>query len=384
MNNEIRKFVAPEFIFGVSAIEQTGKYVKNFGAEKPFLVTDQGIIDSGWTKRIIDQLKKQDLEPVIFSDISPNPRDYQVMQGADLYTESDCDVIIAIGGGSVMDCAKAIGIVATNGLHVKRFEGVDNVEIPGPPLICIPTTAGTSADVSQFSIINDTQRRIKFAIISTTMVPDVALIDPEITITMPPFLTACTGMDALVHAIEAFVSTASSAMTDIHAQEAIRLLWSNLPKVISQPGDHEIRTNLMQGSLQAGLAFSNASLGAVHSMAHCLGGYLDLPHGECNSLLLDHVINYNYRFKPERFDQISTLIGLDLKGKPSSERKKLLIEEIRNMRKVLGINGSLSQRGLSFDDIGLLAKNALVDPCMVTNPGKANKKDIEVIYEEAL
>jgi len=384
MNYEIRKFVAPEFIFGVSAIEQTGKYVTNFGAEKPFLVTDQGIIDSGWTKRILDQLKEQNLEPVVFSDISPNPRDFQIMQGADLYIENNCDVIIAIGGGSVMDCAKAIGIVATNGLHVKNFEGVDNVEIPGPPLICIPTTAGTSADVSQFSIINDTQRRIKFAIISTTMVPDVALIDPEVTITMPPFLTACTGMDALVHAIEAFVSTANSAMTDIHAQEAIRLLWFNLPKVISQPGDHEIRTNLMQGSLQAGLAFSNASLGAVHSMAHCLGGYLDLPHGECNSLLLDHVVNFNYRFKPERFDQISALIGLDLNGKSTSERKKLLIEEIRNMRKVLGINGSLSQRGLSTDDIGLLAKNALADPCMVTNPGKANKKDIEVIYEEAL
>lgn len=376
--------MAPEFIFGVSAIEQTGKYVTNFGAEKPFLVTDQGIIDSGWTKRIIDLLKELDLEPVIFSGISPNPRDYQVMLGADLYNENYCDVIIAIGGGSVMDCAKAIGIVATNGIHVNKFEGVDNVEIPGPPLICIPTTAGTSADVSQFSIINDTQRRIKFAIISTTMLPDVALIDPEITITMPPFLTACTGMDALVHAIEAFVSTASSAMTDIHAQEAIRLLWSNLPKVISHPGDLEIRTNLMQGSLQAGLAFSNASLGAVHSMAHCLGGYLDLPHGECNSLLLDHVINYNYRFKPERFDQISTLIGLDLKGKSSTEKKKLLIDEIRNLKNTLGISGTLSKRGLSSDDIGLLAKNALADPCMVTNPGKANKKDIEVIYEEAL
>jgi alcohol dehydrogenase class IV len=384
MNYEIRKFVAPEFIFGVSSIEQTGRYVSNFGAERPMLVTDQGIIESGWTQRVLDQLKEQQLEPVVFSDISPNPRDYQVMQGADIYNEHGCDLIIAIGGGSVMDCAKAIGIVATNGLHVKEFEGVDNVEIPGPPLICIPTTAGTSADVSQFSIINDTQRRIKFAIISTTMVPDIALIDPEITTTMPPFLSVCTGMDALVHAIEAFVSTASSAMTDIHAQEAIRLLWTNLPKVISHPNDHEIRTHLMQGSLQAGLAFSNASLGAVHSMAHCLGGYLDLPHGECNSLLLDHVINYNYRFKPERFNQISTIMGLDLKGKSTAQKKDLLIGEIRNLRQKLGINGTLSQRGLSADDIGMLAMNALSDPCMVTNPGKAKQKDIEVIYEEAL
>ncbi len=193
-----------------------------------------------------------------------------------------------------MDCAKGIGIVSTNRKNILDIEGIDNVPIPGPPLICIPTTSGTSADVSQFAIINDTVEKRKIAIISKTVVPDVALIDPLTTLTMPAYLTACTGIDALVHAVEAYVSTANSPLLDLHALEAVRLVCTNLPQVLAAPTDLELRGKMTLASLQAGLAFSNASLGAVHAMAHSLGGLLDLPHGECNALLLDHVVNFNY------------------------------------------------------------------------------------------
>lgn len=196
-------------------------------------------------------------------------------------------------GFGAIDCAKGIGVASTNRKHMLEFKGVDHVPIPGPPFIAIPSTAGTSADVSQFAIINDTDRRCKFAIISKSVVPDVALIDPTTTTTMDPYLTACTGMDALVHAIEAFVSTAHSPLFDIHALEAIRLVCKHLPFAIRNPQDAEARGGMMLASLEAGLAFSNASLGAVHAMAHSLGGYLDLPHGECNVLLLDHVVAFN-------------------------------------------------------------------------------------------
>jgi alcohol dehydrogenase len=381
---QIRKFVAPEFIFGVSAIDQTIRYVRNLGATKPLVVSDAGVVAAGWTQKITEMLNENDIEYASYNQISPNPRDFEVMAGAQVYLQEKCDMIIAIGGGSVMDTAKALGIVFTNQADVTTFAGVDNVGIPGPPLICIPTTAGTSADVSQFAIINNTAERVKFAIISTAMVPDVALIDPQLSLTMDSYLSACTGMDALVHAMEAFTSTASSYMTDIHALEAIRILRQNLPLMKKTPDDIHVRTLMMQGSLQAGLAFSNASLGAVHSLAHCLGGYLDLPHGECNAILLDHVVEYNYPKASQRYDEIARVMGLDIQGKTESEKAKLLISDIQNLKAQLGIKDTLSQKGLSRSDIALLAKNALNDPCLITNPRTAKQRDLEVIYEEAL
>ena len=303
---ELRKFVAPEFIFGKGAIALVGRYAANFGARKPMIVTDPGVIASGLANRAIEYLAAEKIECAIFSAVNQNPRDFQVMAGAKFYADNGCDVIIAIGGGSPMDCAKGIGIICTNQDFILAYEGVDNVPVPGPPLICLPTTAGTSADVSQFAIINDVARKRKFAIISKTMVPDAALIDPEMTVTMPPYLTACTGMDALVHAIEAIASTASSRITDLHAMEAIRVIRKALPVAVSHGDDLEARDQMMFASMEAGLAFSNASLGAVHALAHSLGGLLDMPHGECNAVLLNHVIEYNFKSAPDRYRWLPT------------------------------------------------------------------------------
>ena len=381
---DIRKFVAPEIIFGSTALGHVGRYARNFGAEKPFIVTDPGVMQAGWAQEVMDQLEDQGLAYVLFSGVSPNPRDFEVMEGAEMYLQNQCDLIIAVGGGSVMDCAKGIGIVSTNGLHISVFEGIDNVDTPGPPLICIPTTSGSSADVSQFAIINDTGRRMKFAIISNSMVPDLTLIDPRVCMTMSPYLTACTAMDALVHAIEAFVSTAHSSMTDLHALEAIRLLRTHLPLAVNQPDDLSARTQLMLGSMQAGLAFSNASLGAVHSLAHSLGGYLDLPHGECNAILLDHVIMFNYKHAPERYDRVARELGIDIQGRTSSEKARLLLQDLTQLKKELGIAYGLADKGLKVSDVKILAQHAVKDPCLITNPRKAKQRDLEVLYEEAL
>ena len=274
---KLRKFVAPEFLFGPGALDLVSQYARNFGANKVLVVTDSGVISAGWAGKVMEALESAGIPGVIFSDVTPNPRSEEVMAGVEFYRDQECDVIVAVGGGSPMDCAKGIGIVNTNRKSILEFEGIDNVGKPGPPLICIPTTAGTSADVSQFAIINNLPKRVKMAIISKTVVPDVALIDPATTVTMDLYLTACTGLDALVHAIEAFVSSANSPVTDLHALEAIRIIPSTLLDVIAHPDDVELRAKMMLGSLEAGLAFSNASLGAVHAMAHSLGGVLDLP-----------------------------------------------------------------------------------------------------------
>jgi alcohol dehydrogenase class IV len=379
----LRKFVAPETIFGVGAVDLAGQYAGKFGISKPLVVTDAGVLAAGWATRVMESLAAFDIEGVIFSAITPNPKAAEVMAGVAAYFDHECDGIVAVGGGSPMDCAKGIGIVVSNGGHILDYEGVDKIIVPMPPLICIPTTAGTSADVSQFAIINDTDRKTKIAIISKTIIPDVALIDPQTLTTKSPYLTACTGMDALAHAIEAFVSSAHSAMTDVHALESIRLVHGNLLESLRHPEDMELKAKIMLGSMQAGLAFSNASLGAVHAMAHSLGGYKDLPHGECNALLLPHVVDYNFTAAPERFRVIAEAMGLDSRGMSASEIRTWLIDSMTGLRTALGIRERLGAKGIRLSDIPVLSDKAVLDPCLITNPKTANKRDIQVIYEEA-
>ena len=381
---EMRKFVAPEFIFGVNARHRVGFYARNMMARRVFVVTDPGVIAAGWVRDVIADLTDVGIESVIFQGLTSNPKDYEVMAGAEIYARERCDVIVAVGGGSVIDCAKAIGIVHTNGGHILDFEGADQIDIPGPPLICIPTTAGTAAEISQFCIIVNSPERYKMAIISKCMVPDVALVDPETTLTMDSYLTACTGIDALTHAIEAYVSTASSPIVDVHALAAIKLIWNNIEQAVSMPSYLPARENMLLGSLQAGLAFSNASLGAVHALAHALGGFLDLPHGECNALLLEHVVRFNISKASDRYKQIGEAIGLEMTGITERQRARRITDALSHLRSRLGIVNSLAQRGVRSVDIPELAFHALNDACLVTNPRHAQIDDIKVIYGEAM
>ena len=381
---ELRKFVAPEFIFGMDARLLVGRYSKNLGARKVLLVSDPGVDKAGWSQEAAVSLEREGVVVERFNDVSPNPKDSEVARGADRFLTLGCDSIVAVGGGSVMDCAKGIGIVVSNGGSVLFYEGVDRVPVPMPPLICIPTTGGTAADVSQFAIINNTAEKVKIAIVSKALVPDLALIDPKTLVTMNPYLTACTGMDVLAHAIEAFVSNAHSAVTDLHALEAVRLLTSTLHTTVVEPDNLPARGRVMLASLQAGLAFSNASLGAVHAMAHSLGGFKDLPHGECNALLLPHVIRYNFESASQRYKEIGRAMGLDLNACSDTETKKLVSEGVKTLAQKCGIEGGFAQRGVKGGEIQRLAEKAIHDPCNATNPRKPTVKDLEVIFGESL
>lgn len=381
---ELRKFVAPEFIFGLDARLMAVNYCKNLGGKKILLVTDAGVMVTPWYNEVINALNTQNFDHIVFSAISPNPRDYEVMNGASIYKDTGCNIILAIGGGSVMDCAKGIGIVATNNKHISFFKGVDKIRHPMPPLICIPTTGGTAADVSQFSIINNFEERYKMAIISKAVVPDVALIDPMVLTSMDRFLTACTGMDALSHAFEAYVSNASSPLTDLYALEAIRLIRDNLPLSVQNPNDIQTRGKMMLASLYAGLAFSNASLGCVHAMAHSLGGFLDLPHGECNAILLPHVVNYNFTSSEDKYKQIANVLNLPVKKLNTIQLKDNLIKYIINFKEGVGILSSLKSKGVNIDDIHLLSQKAIQDPCNATNPRPPLREDLDAIYKEAM
>lgn len=378
----LRKFMAPEFVFGEGASLLAARYMRNFGARHCLLVSDAGVMAHGHAGRVIATLTESDIQHTLFTDISPNPRDEQVMRGAALYKSAGCDAIVVVGGGSPMDCAKGIGIVAANGGHILDYEGVDAIPRPMPPLICIPTTSGSAADVSQFAIITDTTRKLKIAIVSKAAVPDVSLIDPATTVTMGPTLTAATGLDALTHAIEAYASNANSPITDMFALEAIRLAARHLPEAMEHPENMEARGGMALASLNAGLAFSNAILGAVHAMAHSLGGLLDLPHGECNAILLPHVVRRNYDAAPERYKAVAAALGLaPLEG---DALRDALFNTLVDLRKRVGFTRTLRDFGVTREHISQLAALAVQDPCLATNPAALDAINIEELYAEAL
>lgn len=381
---ELRKFVAPEFIFGSGAVNLSGRYAKNVGASKVLVVTDKGVIDAGWADSVIQSLENESISCEVYADVTPNPEAEEVMAGAEAYAREKCDVIIAVGGGSPMDCAKGIGVVSTNNKNILDLKGADNIKTPGPPLICVPTTAGTSADISQFAIITDDKEKMKVSIVSKKLVPDVSLIDPVTTTTMSPELTAQTGMDAFSHAVESYVSNASSPITDMFALEAIRLISSNVRRAIRKPYDIDARSQMVLGSLNAGLAFSNASLGANHALSHSLGGYLNCTHGACDSILMRYVINYNFDHAQGRYQKIGEAMGLNLKGMSPAGIKAALIGEITKLIKDLDIDMTAGELGLRKKDIPMLARKAIEDVCIVTNPRPVIIEDIEAIYEDAL
>ena len=378
----LRKFVVPEFIFGSKARKLAGQFAQNLGLTNILLVTDKGIKQAGWAEDLIDCLDKISITYTVYDKLTSNPKDYEVKKGADIFNNACCNGIIAIGGGSVIDCAKGIGIIASNKGKITDYEGVDNIPVPSVPIVCVPTTAGTSADISQFAIITNTKKLTKFAIISKSVIPDVSLIDPELTLTMDKDLTAYTGIDAFVHAAEALVSNAASPITELHALEAVKIIYKNIYQTVNNLSNLELRQNMMLASLHAGLAFSNASLGLVHAMAHSLGGLKDSSHGMCNSILLPSVIDYNFKSAKQQYLKMAGAIGID--NLTDNDLKNKLLDKISYMLNSIGITEGLSDIGIKKENLSDLALRAMEDPCLLTNPRKPTHQDIEAIYEKAL
>jgi alcohol dehydrogenase class IV len=349
------------------------------------LVSDRGVLSAGWADEIRAKLESRGVTSISFYDVTENPKDREVTAGAELYRESECEALVAVGGGSVIDCAKGIGVVVTNRLSIGEFEGIDRIRRAMPPLVCIPTTAGSSADVSQFAIINDTPRQLKFAVISKALVPDVSLLDPVPLTTMDRELTTATGMDALSHAFEAFVSNGSSFLTDELALKAVERLGSSLREAVRNPLNLSARTKTMEGSMVAGFAFSNASLGAVHALAHAIGGLAGIPHGICNAVLLKQVVRVNYLAAREKYDRLSLVLreSLALPHISSNQALEGLIEALDILAADCGLELSLFQRGLDESAIPEMAANAAADPCMLTNPRQLAVSDLEEIIRHA-
>jgi 1,3-propanediol dehydrogenase len=381
---EISKFVAPEIIFGRGSLSQIGESAVRLGATRVFLVSDPGVMAAGWVDQALHYLHRAGLEAECFSAITTNPKDGEVAEGVDRYRASGCDALVAVGGGSPTDVAKAVAILASNGGRLTDYEGINRITRPLPPMVMVPTTAGAGSEVSQFTIIVDTVRRLKMSIISRSLVPDIAIVDPELLRTKDALLAAATGMDALTHAIESYVSLAATPLTDIHALQSMELCARNLSRAVADRSDMEANTQMAMASLTAGLAFSNAILGATHAMTHQVDGLIDQHHGETNASILPHVMDFNLSSCPQRFARIAAALGEATEGLSSDAAARRSITAVRRLIAKIGLDKGLGELGLRAEDIPLLSRNALNDACLVTNPRSATLADIQTLFRQAL
>lgn len=372
-------------LMGIGSHKEIVKQIQVLGGKKPFLCTDKGIVSAGIADQIVQLIKKDTgLDVVIFDETVPNPTDKNVHDGLKVFKDKGCDLIISLGGGSSHDCAKGIGIVATNGGHIRDYEGIDKSTKAMPPFIAINTTAGTASEMTRFCIITNTDTKVKMAIVDWRVTPNVAINDPLLMMGMPPALTAATGMDALTHAVEAYVSTIATPVTDACALKAIELISKNLRAAVANGADVEARDNMAYAEYLAGMAFNNASLGHVHAMAHQLGGFYDLPHGVCNAILLPHVERFNMIAKMDRFADIAVAMGENISGLSPRAAAEKALEAIVTLSQDVGIPRGLAELGVKEQDIPIMAQNAQKDACGLTNPRCPTLEDVIQIYKNAL
>ncbi|AXA55223.1 L-threonine dehydrogenase [Pseudomonas thivervalensis] len=376
-------FIPAVNIMGLGCLDEAMTAIRNYGFRKALIVTDAGLAKAGVASKVAGLLALQDVDSVIFDGAKPNPSIANVELGLGLLKESQCDFVVSLGGGSPHDCAKGIALCATNGGQIRDYEGVDRSSKPQLPLIAINTTAGTASEMTRFCIITDETRHVKMAIVDRNVTPLMSVNDPALMVAMPKGLTAATGMDALTHAVEAYVSTAATPITDACALKAITLISNNLRLAVRDGNDLAARENMAYAQFLAGMAFNNASLGFVHAMAHQLGGFYDLPHGVCNAVLLPHVQSFNASVCAARLTDVAHAMGADTRGFSPEEGARNAIAAIRSLAQDVDIPAGLRDLGVRLNDVPVLAANALKDACGLTNPRAADQRQIEEIFRSA-
>ena len=379
------KFFMPAIsLMGADCLKDAGDQVGELGFKKALIVTDKVLGQIGIVKKVTDVLDNKNIEYAIYDETKPNPTVKNVNDGLALLKEKECDFVISLGGGSAHDCAKGIALLATNGGEIKDYEGVDKSKKPQLPMVGINTTAGTGSEMTLFAIITDEERHIKMALVDKHLTPIIAVNDPMLMLAMPKSLTAATGMDALTHAIEAYVSTSATPITDACAEKAIELISNYLVNAVENGQDVEARDMMAYAEYLAGMAFNNASLGYVHAMAHQLGGFYNLPHGVCNAILLPHVQEYNKATSASRLAKIAKIMGGNIEGLTDEQGADLCIDMIKSLSQTIGIPEGLGVLGVKESDFETLATNALNDACSLTNPRKGNLEEVKAIFRKAM
>lgn len=386
MSYRIFDYLVPNVnFFGPGAISVVGERCKLLGGKKALLVTDKGLraIKNGAVDKTIGYLKEAGIDVAVFDGTEPNPKDTNVLEGLAMFRKEQCDMIITVGGGSPHDCGKGIGIAATHEGDLYNYAGIETLTNPLPPIIAVNTTAGTASEVTRHCVLTNTKTKVKFVIVSWRNLPSVSINDPLLMIGKPAGLTAATGMDALTHAVEAYISKDANPVTDASAIQAIRLISRNLRQAVALGTNLKARENMAYASLLAGMAFNNANLGYVHAMAHQLGGLYDMPHGVANAVLLPHVLRYNLIANPEKFADIAEFMGENVAGLSVMDAAERAITAIARLSADIGIPQHLGELGVKESDFPYMAEMALKDGNAFSNPRKGNEKEIIEIFRQA-
>lgn len=379
-------YLVPSVNFmGPGCLKVVGERAKMLGGKKVLIVTDKFLNnqENGAVEQTVKYLEEAGLEIAIYDGTEPNPKDTNVAEGLKVFKEENCDMIVTVGGGSPHDCGKGIGIAATHEGDLYNYAGIETLTNALPPILAVNTTAGTASEVTRHCVITNTKTKVKYVIVSWRNLPLVSFNDPELMVGKPAGLTAATGMDALTHAVEAYVSKDANPVTDASAIQSIKLIANNLRQAVAMGDNIEARTNMSYASLLAGMAFNNGNLGYVHAMAHQLGGLYDMPHGVANAMLLPHVCKYNVISNPQKFADIAEFMGEKIDGLSVHEAAQKAIDAMFRLSKDIGIPTSLKEKGIKEEDFEYMAEMALKDGNAFSNPRKGNEKDIVNIFKSA-
>ena len=377
----------PTIHFGQGASAQIGPEAQRLKKTKALVVTDEALKKAGLVDPVVESLQSQGIGAVVYDGVNAEPTLAHVDEGLKQLKESGCDLLIACGGGSPIDAAKAIAVLATNQGRIVDFMGIDKIPSPGLPVMAVPTTAGTGSEATMVTIITDTDRDVKMLIMSPHLMPDVAVVDPVLTLKCPRHITASTGLDALTHAIEAYVSVKAQPMTDILALSAVELLSTFLPRAWANPDDLEARSQTHLGALQAGMAFSNSSVALVHGMSRPIGANFHVAHGVSNAALLGVVTEFSLIGSPQRYARLAEAMDVPVAGLSVMEAAKKCAERTKELIELLDIP-SLTEMGVSRDKlepvVDKMAEDAIASGSPGNNPRKATKAEIIQLYYDAL
>lgn len=379
-----RIYLPPVSLIGPGALNDLKNDLISISYKKCLFVTDKMLTKLGVADKVVSLLKEAGISYQLFDDVQANPTTKNVEDGLKTLKDNACDFIITLGGGSPQDCGKAIGILATNGGDIKDYEGVHKSEKPSLPIIAINTTAGTASEVTINYVITDVERNIKMVMVDKNCLVSIAVNDPELMLGKPADLTAATGMDALTHAIEAYVAKGAYRWTDTLALEAIKLITESLEDAVKDGTNLEARSKMAWGQFVAGQSFSNAGLGFVHAMAHQLGGVYNMPHGVANAILLPHVERYNVPMCAEKLKNVAAIMGVDVSEMTNVEGAYAAIEAIEKLSEAVGIPSGLKEFGVEESKLAEMAEKALLDACAPGNPMNIRLDDAVSIYKSAM
>lgn len=383
----INRFILNETsYFGPGSRSVLPEVMQRLGLKKALVCSDKGLIKVGTTKMVTDVLDAAGIPYEIYSEIKPNPTVSNVQQGVAAFKASGADCLVAIGGGSSMDTAKGIGIVVANPdfADVVSLEGCAPTRNKSVPIIALPTTAGTGAEVTINYVIIDEEKHKKMVCVDPNDIPVCAIIDPELMYSLPKKLTAATGMDALTHAIEGYITKGAWTLSDMFEIEAIRLIKKHLAKAVEEPSNAEAREGMALAQYVAAQAFSNVGLGLVHGMAHPLGALFDVPHGVANALLLPTIMEFNMPYAVEKYGKIAEAMGVDTKGMTPDQAAQAAVDAVKALAIEVGIPQHLTDLGIKESDIPALAQQAIEDVCTPGNPRDVTLDDITALYKKVI